>query len=146
MQTTATHSRAGTAPAYPWRQPGNWYLKNKRYFAYMVRELTAVFAALWVIMFLIQIPAMGAGAQNLVAHGSWLYFVHSTEWVLFSVIAFFFVGYHAITWFKLMGTVMWMRFSREPVPAKLIVTTMFLAWAAVSVIIAFFIATPIIGS
>ena len=53
------------APAYPWHMPSDWWLKNKRYFAYMLRELTAVFAALWVLLFLVQIPMMSAGAQNL---------------------------------------------------------------------------------
>jgi fumarate reductase subunit C len=145
MHTVSSPATQSRVPAYPWRQPRGWYMTNKRYFAYMVREMTAVFAALWVILFLVQIPAMGAGRENLVAHQSWLEFIHAPGWVLFNVIAFALVGYHSLTWFRLMGTVMWMRFGKAPVPANLIVTSMFIAWALVSLVVAFFIATPVIG-
>lgn len=145
MHTTTSPATQTRAPAFPWRHPRGWYMQNKRYFAYMVRELTAVFAALWVIMFLVQIPAMGAGSQSLVAHRAWIDFIHSTGWVIFSLIALFFVGYHAVTWFRLMGTVMWMRFGKEPVPGNLIVSTMFTVWLLVSLVLTLFIATPFIG-
>jgi len=133
------------APAYPWHMPGDWWLKNKRYFAYMLRELTAVFAALWVILLLVQIPKMSAGAQNLPAYDAWIGFVHSPGWVLFSVVALFLVGYHAVTWFILMGTVMWVRLGKAPIPSGLIVASMFIAWALISLVVAFFIATPFVG-
>jgi len=146
MHTASSPATATRVPAYPWHQSKGWYTKNKRYFAYMLRELTAVFVAIWVILFLAQIPAMGAGPENLVAHSTWVYWIHSTEWVIFSVITLGMVLFHAITWINLMGTVMWMRFGKAPVPGRLIVTTMFLAWLGASLIIAFFIATPVIGS
>src|SRR5205823_3789767 len=50
---------AGRTVGYPWRQPGDWWLKNSHYIMYMIRELTAVFAALWVVVFLAQIAANG---------------------------------------------------------------------------------------
>src|SRR5690348_14831916 len=102
------------SPAYPWHMPDDWWMKNKRYFSYMVRELTAVFAALWVLVFLIHIPMMAAGPQDMATHVAWVNFVHNPYWTIFSVICFFLVGYHAITWFILMGTVMWMRFGASP--------------------------------
>ena len=151
MQTTAphaatTHPTSGPRPAtYGWHMPANWWLQNKRYFAYMVRELTAVFAALWVILLLVQLPAMAAGPQNPYAHNGWVEFVHSPEWVLFSIVAFFLVGYHAWTWFNLMGTVLYLRMGKTAIPSRLIVLSMFLAWIGASIIVAFFIATPIVG-
>jgi fumarate reductase subunit C len=112
----------------------------------MVRELTAVFAAIWVILLLIQLPMMSAGPQDLVTYNAWVQFVHTPWYVLFSMIALIMVGYHAWTWFNLMGTVMWMRFGKQPVPSRLIILSMFVAWLVVSLIVAFFIATPIVGS
>jgi fumarate reductase subunit C len=146
---TASHptSSTGRPLSYPWRTEGNWWLKNKRYFAYMVRELTAVFAALWVILFLVQIPLMSAGRENLPVYLKWLHdWILGGWWPLFSVVALFMVCYHAVTWFVLMGTVMWVRVGKRPIPSQLIVTAMFLAWIGVSLVIAFFIATPIVGS
>lgn len=143
----ATHGAPakGYTAGYAWRTPNDWWLKNKRYFAYVVRELTAVFVALWLVCFLAQIPAMGAGAQNLAAHAAWVEQVHSPGWVIFSIVALFMAGFHSWTWFNLMGTVMWMRFGKSPVPAKLIISSMFLAWIGASLVVAFFIATPIVG-
>jgi fumarate reductase subunit C len=146
MQTASTHPASQRTPSYPWQTPADWYLRNKRYFAYMLRELTAVFAALWVILFLWQLPSAAAGAQDLPTYLGWVNLLHSPWWVIFSMVAFFMVCYHAITWFILMGTVMWMRFGKAPVPGRLIIASMFIAWLVVSLVIAFFIATPIIGS
>jgi succinate dehydrogenase subunit C len=146
---TASHptSSTGRPLPYPWRTESSWWLKNKRYFAYMVRELTAVFAALWVILFLVQIPLMSAGPENLPVYLKWLRdWMLGGWWPLFSVVALFMVVYHAITWFVLMGTVMWIRVGKRPIPAPLIVTAMFLAWLGISIVIGFFIATPIVGS
>jgi fumarate reductase subunit C len=125
--------------------PGDWWLKNKRYFAYMLRELTAVFAALWVILLLVQIPMMSAGPQNLPLYNAWIQFMLSPGWVLFSIVAFFMVCYHSVTWFILMGTVTWIRFGKAPIPSGLIISSMFVGWALISLVVAFFIATPYIG-
>ena len=68
-------------------------LKNSRYFMYMIRELTAVFAALWVVLFLAQIASNGRDPR------AWTVALSSPGWLVFSVIAFIFVMYHAWTAF-----------------------------------------------
>jgi fumarate reductase subunit C len=125
--------------------PKDWWLHHRRYFMYMMRELTAVFAALWVVLFLAQLPSMGAGPGNQAAFTAWLDFIRSPGWVSFSLVTLIFVLYHAFTWFKLMGTVMYVRLGTTPIPGSAIVGLMFLAWGGASLVIALIIMTPFVG-
>jgi fumarate reductase subunit C len=139
------HSALNTQPSYSWRMPAGWWLGHGRYFMYMMRELSAVFAALWLVFFLAQIPQIGAGAANLAAYVAWLDFIRSPGWVIFSVVTLVFVLYHAFTWFNLMGTVLYVRLGKTPIPGSAIVGLMFVAWAGISLIIALIIMTPFVG-
>lgn len=141
---TPTPARASRA-AFDWRMPSDWWLKKTHYFMYMMRELSAVFAALWVVLFLAQIPAMASGGTNLPAFVKWLDFIHSPGWVVFSMVALVFVLYHAFTWFNLMGTVLYVRMGKTPMPGSLIIGAMFAVWLGVSIIIYLIIYTPQIG-
>jgi fumarate reductase subunit C len=125
--------------------PGDWWLKKSNYFMYMMRELTAVFAAVWLLIFLAHLPEMGAGGSNLAAYNAWWEFITSPGWVIFSLVALVFVFYHAITWFLLTGTVLYVRLGKEPIPKPLIVGSMFAAWLGVSAILAFIISYSAIG-
>jgi fumarate reductase subunit C len=126
---------------YPWKMPGDWWTKNSRYFLYMIRELTAVFAALWVVWFLIQVPDMGSPQK----HAAWLASVKSPGWLLFSLVSLLFVLYHAWTWIKLMGTVMYMRMGKNVATGSAVSSTMLILWAIASLLIAVIVATPALG-
>ena len=129
----------------PWRMPKGWWLKNRHYFMYMVRELSAVFAALWLVVFLSQLPGMAAGPDKMKAFMEWRAFVTSPGWVIFSLTSLVFVLYHAITWIKLMGTVIHVRIGTTRVTGKLVVSAMLLVWAGATLIVGFIIVTPAIG-
>lgn len=131
--------------AFPWRMPAGWWIGHGRYFMYMMRELSAVFAALWLVLFLAQIPRMGAGAGDTAAYVGWLDFIQSPLWVAFSLVTLVFVLYHAFTWFNLMGTVLYVRLGKTPIPGSAIIALMFLAWAGTSLVIALIIMTPFVG-
>jgi len=132
-------------PGFRPHMPSGWWTKNGHYFMYMVRELTAVFVAAWVVLFLAQLPAMAAFPRDPNAYYNWLAFVRSPGWVIFSFITLFFVGYHAVTWFILMGTVIYLRLGKTRIPAGLIVATMFLAWFSISFILLVIIGNPFLG-
>jgi fumarate reductase subunit C len=129
----------GAPVGYPWRQPAGWWLKNNHYIMYMIRELTAVFAALWVVLFLAQIAANGKNAQ------AWAASMSSPSWLVFSVVAFIFVMYHAWTAFTATSTLMYMRMGKAPVPAGTINGSMFIAWLVASIVIGVILLTPIFG-
>ena len=140
------HGESGAAaPAHPWHMPALWWWKKGSYFMYMMRELSAVFAALWVVLFLAQIPKMAAGPQNLAGFRAWQEMVRSPEWVLFSLTTLVFVIYHAWTWFNLMGTVIYLRAGKLVLTGKPVAAAMFLVWAGATVVIGAILVTPAIG-
>ncbi|MPZ14582.1 MAG: hypothetical protein GEU73_09190 [Chloroflexi bacterium] len=124
--------------AYRWRMPVAWWLKSTHYTLYMVRELTAVFGALWAILFLAQVPLMKAD------YAGWLSQMRSPGWVLFSFVSLLFVLYHVWTWFNLMGSVLYIRLGKSPIPGTAINALMFAVWAVASIVIALVVATPIL--
>ncbi len=125
--------------AYDWHMPSDWWLKKRNYLLYMIRELTAVFAALWVVIFLVQLPLLKSNPA------AWSQFMASPGWMLFSLISLLFVLYHAWTWFNLMGTVLYFRPGKQAIPGKTIVAAMLFVWAAVSIVIALILITPALG-
>ncbi len=126
-------------PSYPWHMPSGWWLKKRNYLLYMIRELTAVFAALWVVIFLAQLPLLKSSPD------SWSQFMRSPGWMLFSLISLLFILYHAFTWFNLMGTVLYLRPGKQAIPGRTIVAVMLFVWAAVSIVIALVLITPALG-
>ena len=128
--------RAGQTGAYPWRMPGGWWLKNQRYFLYMIRELTAVFAALWVVWFLGLIPMMGSGRgfQGVIG---------SMPLVVFNLVCLAFVLYHVATWFSLMGTVIYQRLGKTVISGASVTVPIVIVWFVVSFVIAAIIVAPI---
>jgi fumarate reductase subunit C len=138
-----THGEAVARPAvYPWRQPAGWWLKNRHYFLYMIRELTAVFAALWVVLFMLQLPKIAAGLD---ARAEWLNDIQSPGWVVFSLASLLFVLYHGWTFFTATGTIVYVRLGKNPTPPGLINGFMFIAWAAATIIIGAIMLWPVLG-
>lgn len=136
----------GAPTVYHQRLPGNWWLRNQRYLLYMLREVTAVFAALWVVAFLFQfvvgLPPAGSPAD---AYNAWLNMIRSPGWVLFSLICLAFVLYHAYTSFSATGTLLYLRMGEKPVPGGSLNALMFLGWTAATIVLAFIVVTPTIG-
>jgi fumarate reductase subunit C len=134
------HGGSTTYPAgYPWRMRGDWWLKNPRYLLYMIRELSAVFAALWVVLFMFQLPQIAHQPRQWADEIS-----RSPGWIIFSLIALLFVLYHAWTAFTATGTLLYLRMGKTPTPAGAINGTMLVAWAVASIVIGALILTPVL--
>ncbi|MBI4609399.1 MAG: fumarate reductase subunit C [Candidatus Rokubacteria bacterium] len=133
--TTATRSdRAGLY--YP-KLPATWWLRHPRYFAFMMRELSVVFIAIFLVVFLVEIRQLARGAQTYVAFVEML---ASPGWIVFHVVALAFALYHSVTWLKLTGVVQVVRLGERQVPSKLVAAGAFVVWGVVSlVILAFFL-------
>lgn len=136
------HEATAPTSVYPVSLPANWWLRNRRYFLYMVRELTAVFAAVWVLLFVTQLPQMVGGPER---HAMWLATIRSPGWLTFSLVSLAFAVYNSWTTFGAMGSVVYLRLGGKPVPGSSIRALMFLGWAAATLLIAFVLATPGIG-
>jgi fumarate reductase subunit C len=135
------HTGAAARPTgYPWRMPAGWWLKNPRYLLYMLRELSAVFAALWVLLFLFQLPKIAEGPAG---RAQWLQEISSPGWIIFSFVALLFVLYHAWTAFTATGTLVYLRMGKNPTPPNAINGTMLVAWAVATIVIGAIILTPV---
>jgi fumarate reductase subunit C len=108
----------------------------------MMRELSAVFAALWVLLLLAQIPGMAGGPE---AHSMWLGGVRSVGWVVFSLVSLLFVLYHAWTAFTSTDTLVFIRRGKQPISGRSLNAAMFLGWAVTTLVIAFVLVSPGIG-
>jgi len=108
--------------------PSTWWTRNRRYFMYVVRELTALPLAVWLLWLLIEIKRAGDGPAGYRPHGS-------TAFVVFSVVALLFALYHSVTFLSLAGVIIHLKVLDKPVPPRAIVLTMFGLWLLASVVI-----------
>jgi fumarate reductase subunit C len=119
---------------YP-KLPATWWLSRPNYVRFMIREVTSVFVAAFLVVLLIQLHRLGQGPE---AYAAWLAKLRSPGWVLFHVVALAFAVYHSITWFNLTGVVQVVRIGERQVPPSLIAGGAFAGWAVVSLVILLF--------
>ena len=86
---------------YP-KMPVTWWLRNLRYFLFMMRELSSVFIAIFLVVFLVQIAALARGPE---AYTTFMRKLESPGWIIFHVVALLFSLYHSYTWFDLTSKV-----------------------------------------
>jgi len=117
---------AGAAPrVFKPQMARGWWLRQRHYFLYMVREFTAVPMALWLLWFLVEIQRASNGPTGYAPHGS-------LAFVVFSVICLPFALYHSYTFLSLAGVIIHLK----GVAPRVIVLSQFAAWFVASVVIA----------
>lgn len=129
MSTDAQSSTRTASRTYKPPMGAGWWLRQRHYFLYMVREFTAVPLALWLLWFLVEIRRAGDGPQGYAAHGS-------PAFVIFSAICLPFALYHSITFLSLAGVIIRIKIFDKAVPPRMIVAAMFGVWVVASVVIA----------
>jgi fumarate reductase subunit C len=110
-----------------------WWLDRWVYLRFTLRELSSVFVAWFVVMTLLQIAALRRGSAAYIAFQAWL---RSPILVALNLLSFFFVIFHAVTWFNLAPTAMALRAGGKRVPSLLIVMPSYVAWLAISAAVA----------
>jgi fumarate reductase subunit C len=98
----------------------------------MLRELTSVFIAAFLIVYLVQLARLAQGAE---AYTAFLQRLTSPGWIVFHLLALIAALYHSITWFNLLPQVMVIRRGEERVPPAFVAGSNYVAWAAISVVI-----------
>jgi len=104
-----------------------------------LREISSVFVAWFVVILLLQIRALSRGPDAYARFQHWL---QNPLVLMLNLVTLFFVVFHAITWFNLAPSAMAVRFRGKRVPDLLIVGANFAAWAAVSLVVAWFLVRP----
>ena len=116
---------------YP-KMPATWWLRKPRYFLFMMRELSSVFIAIFLVVFLIQIYQLTHGPE---AYAAFTQKLQSPGWVIFHLFALLFAIYHSITWFQSSAVVLPLRIGDQLIPKGVVVALNIGAWIAASLII-----------
>ena len=110
-----------------------WWLGRWPYLKFILRELSSVFVAWFVIETLMWISALRRGPADYLAFQVWL---RHPIVVIVNAVSFFFVIFHAVTWFNLAPKAMAVRLGGKRVPNVLIAAPNYIAWMAVSAALA----------
>jgi fumarate reductase subunit C len=128
---------AGYREFHPrWHRPRMstyWWLERWGYIAFILRELSSVFVAWFVVYLLLLVRAVSQGDGSYQQFLTW----SGRRWILLlNLVSLLFVVYHSLTWFKLAPQAMVVHFRGERVPGTWIATANYLAWALVSALVA----------
>jgi fumarate reductase subunit C len=112
--------------------PVAWWLERGPYVFFMLRELTSVFVAAYLILFLVMIHRLRQGPA---AYQSFLEALKSPLAIVFHVVALAFALFHTITWFNLTPKALVIRVGEKRLPPTAIIAPNYLAWIVISLII-----------
>lgn len=122
----------------PYRRPMSltWWVNKRNYLLFMLRELTVVFIAAFLVLYLVQLAQLARGAE---AYAAFLERLASPGWVVFHLLALVAALYHSVTWFNLTPKVMVVRRGEERIPPVFIAGSNYVAWLVISVVIAWIV-------
>lgn len=123
----------------PYRRPMpvTWWLRNRAYFLFMVRELTSVPIAIYLVLLLLLLRNLAAGRE---AYEASLRFLTTPGMLAVQFVALAAACFHAVTWFNVTPKVLVVRLGEQRVPAAVVVGANVAAWFAVSVMIVWIVA------
>lgn len=118
----------GAAPGYQPPFSAGWWTRNPRYVLYMLRELTAVPVAAWMVWFLVEIARARGGAAGYRPNGGPVF-------VVFSLVCLVFALWHSVTFLRLSGLIVRIPMGERTVPARGIVAGSFALMLVATVVI-----------
>jgi fumarate reductase subunit C len=111
-----------------------WWLQNRSYTGFVLRELTSVFVAFFAVVYLWQLHAVAQGPD---AYAQFLARLRTPRFLALDTVTFLLVLFHAITWFNLTPKAMVVRLRGKRVPDWVIVAQNYAAWLVLSGLVAF---------
>ncbi len=116
--------------------PVTWWLQRSSYLLFMLRELSSVFVAGYVVLFLMMLRRL---AQGPAEYEAFMAALRSPLAILFHVVALAFALLHTITWFNLTPKAMAVWRGEERLPAAMMIIPNYVGWVVVSGVIAWFV-------
>ncbi len=116
--------------------PATWWLQRSSYLLFMLRELSSVFVAGYVVLFLLIIRSLSQGPAQ---YEGLMAALRSPLAILFHVVALAFALLHTITWFNLTPKAMAVWRGEERLPAAMMIIPNYVGWVVVSGVIAWFV-------
>jgi succinate dehydrogenase subunit C len=133
MNEGATKEAASYTPFHPrWYRPHvsvYWWLGEWHYLKFILRELSSVFVAVFVIETLCMLSALRDGPES---YAHFQQYVRNPLVIALNIVGFLFVVFHTITWFNLAPSAMPVRLGGKPVPGALVAAPSYIAWVILS--------------
>lgn len=114
---------------YVREMPKSWWLGQRRYTFYMVRELTCVFIGAYALVILVGLFRLSQGPA---AYGAFVDALQDPLAVGFHVLALAFALFHTVTWFGLTPKAMPLRLGEKAVPGTAIILAHYVVWFVIS--------------
>jgi fumarate reductase subunit C len=106
-----------------------WWTRKRSYFVFVMRELSSIFVAWFVVYLLMLLFAVGRSESAYQDFLDWA----ATPWVVVvNVVGSLFLMLHVATWFNLTPQAMVVRIRGERAPAALIIASQYVGLAVVS--------------
>ena len=121
--------QTGSTRAYRPRAGATWWLRNRRYVLYMLRELTAIPIAAWVILFMVEVGRLQSGRSGYEP-------LSGPIWVAFSAFCLLCALYHSFTFLSLAGRIIRIPRGEGYVRPRIIVGGMFTLFVGATVVVA----------
>ncbi|MGD2062286.1 MAG: hypothetical protein PVF51_01750 [Nitrospirota bacterium] len=131
-EVEGTHS--GQPPRLAWKMPPNWWTKKRNYRLFMLREVSAVFVAIFLLGYLGRLAALSHGEA---AYYNYMHGVGGFFGVIWNCLALVTVCYHAWTWFETSGVVAQVRIGGKLLSGATIVRANQAAFGVISVVLLF---------
>jgi fumarate reductase subunit C len=110
-----------------------WWLKRRSHLAFILRELSSIFVAWFVVFFLLLVAAVSRGE---VAYWEFLIWAGGPGILLLNLVSLLFIVFHAVTWFNLVPQALVVRLPGWRVPGPLLAASHYAAWALLSAFVA----------
>jgi fumarate reductase subunit C len=109
-----------------------WWLQRRSYFVFVLREISSVFVAWFVVYLLLLVHAIGSGGDRYAQFLAW-----SGGWVLaLNVVALLFVLLHTVTWFGLTPKAVVVRVRGRRVGPGPVLCLQYVLWLVMSAAVA----------
>ncbi len=113
------------------REPSKtgWWLARPRYIRYMVREISAVFIGIYVVVLIVGLLQL---SRSEVAYNEFLASVEGPAGLTFAVFAMLFAIYHTYTWFQVTPKAMPLTLGGKRIPGAFIIAAHWIGFILVS--------------
>ena len=124
------------APTYRAHMPILWWTRRRSYLMFVVRELSSVFVAWFVVFLLLLVFAVARGDE---AYRRFIDWSANPVVLVVNIVALVFILFHAVTWFNLAPKAMVVNVRGRRVPPILVAVAHFGAWMVVSAVVAWIV-------
>jgi fumarate reductase subunit C len=109
-----------------------WWLEKPSYFAFILRELSCVFVAWFVVYLLLLVRAVSQGDA---AYQQLLAWSATPLILLLNIVSFLFLIFHAVTFFAAAPQAMVVKVGQHRVPGSLVLAGHYAGWVAASAVV-----------